>query len=114
MQRLQPAVFILSVFVAAVLVHGEDVAVHEDLDTTTTPPVIRQKRLVAKWGGGGGGGAAALGMGEDIPHSPAYSAPIPVVGIIRKPVGYAVPVEVPYVPPPIPYSPPAPSYATPP
>ena len=81
--------------VTAALVCGQD-------------PILRQKRFVVKWGGGGGGGGAGglpSAIGQDVPSS---AAPIPVVGIIRKPVGYAVPVEVPYAAPPmVPYSPPA-------
>ena len=87
------------------LVGGQDA----DMDTpTTTSAVIRPKRLVAKWGGGGGGGPGA-GPGRRTDSAP-YSAPIPVVGIIRKPVGYPVPVEV---PPPVPYSPPVAPYSPP-
>ena len=88
--------------VASVLVHGDDTE------------VLREKRsLLVKWGGGGGAGGAA-GAGRPAAATRPTSPPqIPVVGIITKPVGYAVPVEVPYVPPPMPYSPPAAAYSPP-
>ena len=89
--------------------------VNQELDAAIASPVARQKRLVVKWGGGGGGGGAGpvLGNGQDVPR-PSSPPVIPVVGIIQKPVGYSVPVEVPYVPPPMPYIPPVAAYAPPP